>query len=387
MIPHVRLKMLFVGCSLASTVACHHADTIGASATSEHEYARQGKIALRIDPVWQNNINTKGVQAYRPTEPYGVASTTGGMVVVAAFNGQLHAYQARSGNWGWTIDLKEKPGTPPTSYGDTIFIGMTDGRVLSINGHTGEENWATTLDNIVHGQPTVANDVVYVQTSEEAVVALHANTGDKMWTYRHPRIAEMELLGGGRPSVIDDMIYVGFSDGSLYKLNAQGHSVWNVDLSSGRRRMVDVDSPPLRYQSSVIAVSNNGGVFSVDQETGAIQWQLEERGVQTPMLMGDSLICATTNGRILWVDPNTGKIQQELVLSTTGLTAPMRLTDTTFAVADSARGVLIIDGTDPFIHAIFNATVGISGPMAIYGDMVYALINRGKVYGLKLRKI
>lgn len=338
---------------------------------------------LRLNPVWQHEVNPKGIAGFKPVEPFGIATTTQGVAKIATFSGKLHGVDARSGSYLWTADLKESPGSPPTTYDNTVYIGVSDGRILALDSQSGEEVWSQKLDRIVHGQPTLHDGVLYVITSEEALVAFDAHTGERLWTHRHPRLAELEIHGGGRPAVIDRSIYIGFSDGSLERVSRAGDRVWKADLSNGRRRMVDVDSPAIEYEDTVIAVSHSGGVHAVDKETGAITWTVEQQGVQTPILVDDTLILTTTGGRVFWVHADSGRIFRELKLERPGLNAPLRFTEDTFAVADADRGVFLIGISDGRLEALFESTVGISSQMALWEDMLFVLTNRGMAYGLK----
>lgn len=376
----IRTIALMTMCAAISGCANHQAP---AFSPYNGQNVEQSPNRLRLNPVWQHEVNPKGIAGFKPVEPFGIATTGHGVAVIATFSGTLHGVEARSGEYLWTVDLKESPGSAPTTYDNNVYIGVSDGRILALNAQNGEEIWSQNLDRIVHGQPTVHDGVLYVITSEEALVALDAHTGERLWTHRHPRLAELEILGGGRPAVIERSIYVGFSDGSLERISRAGERVWSADLSNGRRRMVDVDSPAVEYQDMVIAVSHSGGVHGVDKETGAINWTLEQQGVQTPMLVDDTLILTTTTGRIFWVHADSGRIFRELKLDHPGLTAPLHFTEDTFAVADADRGVFLIGISDSRLEALFESTVGISAQMALWEDMLFVLTNRGMAYGLK----
>lgn len=339
---------------------------------------------LRFAPVWQHEVNPDGIAGFKPVEPFGVEVTHHGVAVVATFKGKVHAFDARSGEHQWTVDLEENPGSAPSAYDGLVYIPVSDGRLLALDSKDGSERWAAKLDNIIHGKPTIHDGVLYVMTSEEALVALDAHTGEIFWTHRHPRLAELEILGGGEPQVIDRNIYVGFADGSLQRISRQGDRVWSADLSNGRRRMIDVDSSPVAYKDTVIAVSHSGGVHAVDKETGTITWHLDQQGVNTPLLVDDTLILTTTNGRIFWVRADSGRIMKELKLARPGLTPPVRFSEDTFAVADADRGVLLVGIEDNRLEALFETTVGISGQMKQWEDMLFFVTNRGMSYGLKV---
>lgn len=149
--------------------------------------------------------------------------------------------------------------------------------------------------------------------------------------------------------------------------------------------MVDVDSTPVRHGNLIIAASHSGGLSAVSEDTGRVQWTLDRSGIKNPLLADGKLIVSTSSGVILWIDPDTGAIQQELELARPGLTSPMRFTENTFVVGDGDRGAIVLDLAEPKLHALFEATVGVSGAMAHHSDMLFLVTNRGMVYGLKAR--
>lgn len=340
------------------------------------------RASLRLEPVWQFVVNEQGIAGFKPAEPYGLAAAHNGIVAIAATSGILHGVEASSGVEQWRIDLGEMPGTPPTAHGEHFYLGVSDGRLLSIHARTGELRWTATMNHIVHGQPTVHNGVVYIQTSEEAVVAVREDNGETLWTYRNPRIAELEIHGGGRPVIIDGDVYVGFSSGALYRLDAQGKMVWFTDLSNNEYRMVDVDGAPIKYENLIIAASYAGGLSAVNQATGTVQWTIDKTGFHTPIVVDDMLI-ATAGQTIYWIDPISGRIRQELEMLRPGLTAPLRFSDGTFAIGDADRGVTLVDVDGTKLHALFETTYGISGQMARHGDMLFFVTSRGTAYGVR----
>lgn len=368
------LALSLTGCAGSPAFTPHHTPGPERSA-----------VQVRVDPIWQFSVNELGIAGFKPIEPFGVGVSRSGTVVVAAFSGVIHGLDGSSGVERWNLDLKEMPSTPPTVVGDRVYLGVSDGRLLALDARTGGVIWTTKLSHIVHGQPTVHDGVLYALTSEEAVVAVQESTGELLWTYRHPRVAELEIQGGGRPAVFDNAIYIGFSDGGLYRLNLAGKLVWNTDLSQGHRRMVDVDSTPVRYGNLIIAASHSGGLSAVHEETGRIQWTLDRSGIENPLLVGEKLIVTTSSGSVLWLNPETGRIQQELEMARGGLTSPMHFTEHTFVIGDADRGAIVLDLDEPKLHALFEPTVGISGQMAQRHDMLYVVTNRGMVYGLRAR--
>lgn len=382
-LPVARWMMLAM---LAPIALSNCSSWTGPAVTPHHQAASSDDgLRLRLDPVWQQSVNEQGIAGFKPIEPYGVTVGRNGTVAVAAFSGIIHGLEGTSGHEQWQLDLGNVPSTSITAAGDRFYVGVSDGRVLALDERTGEEVWSSKLSHIVHGQPTVHQGRVYVLTTEEAVVALDERNGDVLWTYRHPRVAELEIQGGSRPTIIDGDVYVGFSDGTFYRLNTDGQLVWFADLSHGHRRMIDVDTAAVGYENLVIAASHSGGLSAVHKETGTVQWTVDRNGFRDPVIIDDLLIASASGGRVYWIDPLTGRIQQEMEMLRGGLTAPLHFTNHTFVIGDRDRGALVVDVHQAKIHALFEATVGISGAMDFQNDMLFAVTNRGMVYGLQVR--
>lgn len=376
-----RIAALSALCSVVA--ACGAAQVESPSALSSPSVRSAESQDLRLEPIWRATVNPRGDSMYRAEEPAGLAASRSGVVIAAAQSGTVHGFDAWSGDQRWAFELDEIPTTAPSVANDSVYLGVADGRVVSLDVANGNERWSTNLQGIVHGQPAIDAGTVYVLTSEEALVAINDADGSVRWTYRHPRIADLEIKGGCRPSVIDGNVYVGFSDGSLYRVDSQGKAVWSTSLSRGQRRMVDVDSSPIAWNQYIIAGSHAGGLSAVHRDTGRIEWTLERTGTTTPILAHGTLITTTAQGSVLWVDPASGRILQELEMSRPGLTSPMRFTEDTFVISDASRGVFVLDVNAPKLHAAFEPSNGSSGQPAFFRDTLFILTNRGQVYGLR----
>lgn len=376
-----RIAALSALCSVVAACAAEQVQSPSALPSASAPAAEQRE--MRLEPIWRAVVNPRGDSMYRAEEPSGLAAAPSGIIVAAAQSGSIHGFDAWSGDQRWLFELEEPPTTPPSIASNTVYIGVADGRVVALDVGKGEELWTAQLPGIVHGQPVISDGTVYVMTSEEALVALDQEDGALRWAYRRPRVADLEIKGGCRPSVIDGDIYIGFSDGALLRIDAQGKPVWSADLSRGQRRMIDVDSSPIAYRNLIIAASHSGGLSAVHRDTGRIEWSLDRSGITTPIMANGTLIATTAQGSVLWVDPESGRLLQELEMSRPGLTSPMRFTDETFVVGDASRGIFVMDVNRPKLHAVFEPSNGSSGQPTFFGDTLYVLTNRGQVYGLR----
>lgn len=371
------IALCFSGCAAQSTAGAED-DAQGGSTLTDVD------ARIRFVPQWERRTPSESMRDFRPTQPAGIAVDAGGQRLIAATQaGMVLAYDTTDGETLWRFDLGEYPSAPPVIVGDRVLIGSSTEELICLSLRDGEELWRTTLDAVVHGRSVVVDDHVYVTTAEEALAKLNLSTGEIAWRFRRQRIAELEIRGGGTPLVDGDDVYVGFSDGSLYKLNTAGELVWAADLSEGSRRLVDVDEQPLLVGDLVIAISQSGGMMALRADTGARVWRLEGNGHTRPLLHDGALITTTAAGEIRWVDPLTGTLRGELEMDTVGLSRLVHWAPPAALVTDRNRGLFAVDLRRPWIYTEVLAQGGISGQIAWHGDRVYFMSNRGMLHALR----
>src|SRR5439155_24546042 len=98
------------------------------------------------------------------------------------------------------------------------------------------------------------------------------------------------VRGVSSPAIDFDKIFVGFSDGSAMCLDATDGAVkWTRQLSQANQ-FPDVDAEPqLDGNGHVVFASYAGGIFSLDEESGADIWVNNLQGVNHLLLDGDTL--------------------------------------------------------------------------------------------------
>lgn len=371
------IALCFSGCAASSTS--------GSDGTTEALPSPQPvEESLRLVPQWQRSVPSESMRDFRPIQPSGVAVDEGGRrVVVATMQGRVIAYDAREGEEQWRFEIGEYPSSPPIITGDRVLVGSSTEELICLSLRDGEVLWRTNLDAVVHGTPVVDGDSVYVTTAEEALARLSIVSGEIAWRFRRPRIAELEIRGGGMPLISGEDVFIGFSDGSLYKLNTAGELMWAADLSEGSRRLVDVDAQPLLVDGLVIAISQSGGMMALRADSGTRVWRLEGNGYTRPLLHEGALVTTSAAGEMLWVDPLTGVERGELQFDTVGLSPLVHWAPPAALLTDRNRGLFVVDLRRPWIYSEIGAQGGISGQIAWHGDRVYFLSNRGLLHAMR----
>ncbi|WP_244376324.1 PQQ-binding-like beta-propeller repeat protein [Streptomyces ficellus] len=147
-----------------------------------------------------------------------------GLAVVAALDGTVRAFDARTGEVAWSRKLDGRVECPPAASGDTLVVSRADRWVCALDASTGKERWRRPTGNTAPSAPVIAGGRVLLGDREGLVRALDADGGDLLWT---ARTGERAVYGA--PAVDGGRVYAASWDGSLYALDARdGTRLWEA---------------------------------------------------------------------------------------------------------------------------------------------------------------
>jgi outer membrane protein assembly factor BamB len=148
----------------------------------------------------------------------GTAVVAGGIAYVGAVHvpeGRLWALDAATGDERWSVD---GPYASPAVADGVAYSGAFDDDMAAYDATTGERLWSSPVKGVIR-PIAVAEGVVYVPVdTERRLYALDASTGEERW--------RMDLDGGIDccVSVAGGAAYVATMAGSLYAIGGAGDS-------------------------------------------------------------------------------------------------------------------------------------------------------------------
>lgn len=136
---------------------------------------------------------------------YSVYSNGSNAYGVAAFDAGSHKVLWQSPFGGFSqSDL--------AVAGGLVYAGSFDGNLYAFDARSGAQKWVFKVGTEVDDVPAVANGVVYVASTEDGVHrALDASSGAPLWSA--PATGHFMFSS---PSVVNGMVFVGSDDGKLY---------------------------------------------------------------------------------------------------------------------------------------------------------------------------
>src|SRR5579859_1835512 len=140
-----------------------------------------------------------------------------GVVYIGSEDGNLYAFNAKTGAVIWTAPTGGSIWFTSSAIANgKIYIGSNDHQLYAFNAKTGKELWAAPTGDQIWSSPTVANGVVYVGSQDDKLYAFNAATGAQLWTGSTGNQIRSS------PTVVDGVVYVGSEDGKLYAFHVPG---------------------------------------------------------------------------------------------------------------------------------------------------------------------
>jgi len=267
----ITLTMVFAlaGCSTVS--GWFESDDDEATAPAELTDIEE---TVSIEELWSVGIGDgQGEGLYRLRPAIG-----GQTIYVASTDGEVAAFDRKSGDTLWEVDVETSLSGGVGVYEDALFLGSSDGYVLKLDAGSGALTWSAPVRGEILSPPQSNGSVVVVQTNDGKLQGLDFATGALLWTY-DSNIPVLTVRGTSSPIMHNDRVYAGFANGRVLALNANtGAILWEVRVAipQGRseiERLVDIDGTMELAGSELYAASYQGNLVAIDVDTGTRMWQ------------------------------------------------------------------------------------------------------------------
>ncbi len=240
------------------------------------------------------------------------------LVYVAAFNGTLYALDKGTGDVGWSVlvGATSEPaalvGGPVLSPDNTmVLVGSEDGNLYAYDAKSGSPSPGYPFEGAggkIWSTPAVKDGVVYFGSHDKNIYAVDLRSGEEKWRWE---------TGGtvvAQPLLFKDLVVIGSFDKSLYALRAEdGTPVWGGQGSPGLKLLEGASNwfwaGAVANNSSIFAPAMDGKIYAIDGN-GNLRWeqQLGSPIVSTPVVVPLGLIVATRDGEINGLDVDNGDI-------------------------------------------------------------------------------
>ncbi len=272
----------------------------------------------------------------------------GGLVVVGARDGKVHALEPRTGAAKWTYDAGARVYSSPAAAGGTVFVGGQDGVLHAIDLASGRSKWRFSTNGAtlkssdfgfdrttIQSSPSVADGVVYVGARDGWIYAVDAATGVQRWNYDH------------EVSWINTSIAV--SDGMLFDGSSDAHFIQALDSRTGAERwraksVGIVWGSPAVDRERVYIGEGNGTIHALDKATGREAWhyRVGQRVMSSPVLHDGRLFVGSDDGAVYAINGGS-PLRRAVYWDSTYLHAPLSVSSEPLRTWLAGRGYEVLD--------------------------------------------
>ncbi len=276
--------------------------------------------------------------------------------------GIFWALNKNDGAVAWKFEVGKHPKykgifSSPALHGGTVYFGAYDGNVYALDAVTGERQWTNSDADWIGSSPALAPDLGLVFVGLEfglwrkrgGIAALDMKTGRCVWKDISPALTH------GSPLYIkeEEMVVIGSNDGVLRAYDAKGGKMlWQfasdgpiqarpaydavnrqivfssteaglyiVTLTGIVRHTVRTVggfySNPLVQGAVVYAASLDKTLYAIDLESGKIRWNFQTTGriFASPTIADGSVWIGSNDGRLYEIEPISGEFLRSFQFS------------------------------------------------------------------------
>lgn len=374
------------------------------------------KQQLALVKVWDKNI-TAGSHGQNVVLTPVIDKNT---IFVPGYDGHIVAIRATTdpktgviaGEKVGDIYTKQNLTTGMAARDNTLFVGSGNATLIAVNELDGKIKWQVPLKAVPLATPATSKSLVIIKTQDSSVTAYSIKDGKQVWTYQDsttPKPAIM-LRKASSPVVYRGFVYAGFASGNVVKLNLSNGNLISegqVDSRTGLdpiQEMVDIAATPVIANDSVVVGTYQGKLAAIRLSDFKPAWESKfsivnqiTTNAAAKSAASKTVYVADTKDNIYAINAKTSDVlwlQKALNYR--------NLSGLTFATEvpglDTRGGILLTADAEGIVHVLsaqtgmFLAragtdTDGISAPILVDGNNVYAYTNDGNLYAFKLERL
>jgi outer membrane protein assembly factor BamB len=341
-----------------------------------------------VEKVWSDKVGGKSERLRLGLRP----ATDGARIYAGAYDGQVAAFDAASGDKIWSVETDLALTAGPGFGENVLAFGSADGELLVLDAATGQERWRQAIGSEVLAPPAIGTGVVVVRTVDGRLRGFSTATGSTLWTVEQ-NLPSLTLRGNTAPRVAGTLVISGFNNGRVgaYEI-ADGDPAWEVAIANptGRselERLVDVSAGLSIVGNDVYVVGYHGRAVGIDLETGVVLWQQELSSYAGLGADVNNVYVTSDFDAVVALDRNAGtQLWKQEALRLRDLTAPTRYANT--LVVGDYEGYLhwLSPDDGSFLARERAAGERISAAPLVVGQNVYVQGEDGTLAAFTLRQ-
>lgn len=263
--------------------------------------ARKTGLLARFPATAVNLVSSEGVKPLWTfkceDEIRGAPMIDAGTLYVGAYDNNLYAINAASGEFSWKFAAEGGIISRPALCEGNILFGSEDHRFYSIFARTGRMAWSCPTDGPIRSSPFVAEGHAFFGADDGYLYAINLMSGRVFWRF------DAGSAVRSSPVVANDMVYFGTDQGDFFSLALTGQVKWRTKAKRA------VMCQPLVVKGTVFFTSLDSMLYAMDAKSGWVVWRyrMGKGSVSTPCIADNYVMAGAADGYIYCVDAGSSR--------------------------------------------------------------------------------
>ncbi len=200
---------------------------------------------------------------------------------------------------------------------NTIVAVDTISKYFAVNSSTGDLLWSKYNDAPFNSQIKIFKSNFYVVDANNVLHCYSLKNGDELWSFK----TEAPLIKSQKKNSLiinQNNIIFNNSLGDVSAVNAEnGELVWQAPTQSKKiydDSMFFKNSVMISAKNSIFFSNNNNGFFSLDADTGIVNWIQKINSNVKPVYFNDLILTVTNEGYLIIIENETGNLLRSTYL-------------------------------------------------------------------------
>lgn len=340
--------------------------------------------------VWSLKLTDRGSMDYRPIEN-GVAGVHEDFVYIGGRSKTLYKLNKHTGKILDKRKMKQEILSKPVVHGSYLYLGTPSGKFYALDRFNLDDIWVYDAKSEVFADPVFDGEYVYIITQSDTVTALNAQTGEFVWEHKEPYHGNLAIRKRAKPLIVDNRLFQGFTNGTIAAFNKlTGEKLWHKSLGKGKR-FDDVNASPIYYDGYIYTASFDNGVYSLDAQTGIINWFTEIKSASAPIMFDEKIYLTASETGFYCLNPKSGIVEWKMGFKALfmdhlegALSEPVIYQNKYLIFTASGTGLYFIDPRNQRAILRFTPGNGITAKPTVDKNIIYTLSNGGYFYAVAL---
>jgi serine/threonine protein kinase len=332
------------------------------------------KLPAAVKPLSREKTEVSSAWKFEcEDEIRGTPAYFNGSIFVGAYDNNLYALLATSGEFIWKFATEGGIVSKPAIYEGNVYIGSEDQRLYCINARSGQEIWSYYSNGPIRSSPYIAEGHIFIGSDDAYLHVVNALSG------RRAIRVDAGSPVRSTPIMIGELVYFGTEEGELFCIDLRGNPKWRFKAKRA------LTSSPVHANGVIYVGSVDTLLYALDAKSGYIIWRfrMNKASISTPFISENYMITGSVDSHIYCVDIHTAREIWSFATENQVTSSPISYQDSVYCGSvDGAMYCLELHSGR--LRWKFQTGGPITGTPIIANDILYFGSSDHKIYAIVL---